>query len=256
VDDAVWRDMLDGAGADESQEVGRESVLARAFAPLVVAKRTNVPLVVAQLGQSLDGRIATPNGSSRGINGPSAMAHLHRLRALVDAVVVGAGTARTDDPRLTVRHCEGESPARVVIDPRGTVSPDAKVWDHQDGARRLVFGGSDLLGSGVERIGTPSGVLSPSWLLEQLRARGFSRVLIEGGGKTVSSFIASEAADYLHLLLGPVFLGAGLSGLNLPCLDDVEDAYRPEVLVHQFDQGDVLVACRMRPQGGAAKRSV
>ena len=75
--------------------------------------------VVAQIGQSLDGRIATLSGDAQDISGPDGLAHLHRMRALVDAVVIGVKTALHDDPRLTVRLVEGRNPARVVIDPTG-----------------------------------------------------------------------------------------------------------------------------------------
>ncbi|MEL6128139.1 MAG: RibD family protein, partial [Pseudomonadota bacterium] len=87
--------------------------------PLLPSPRSGEPVVVAQLGQTLDGRIATVTGASKYINGHSALDHLHRLRAHVDAVVVGVGTAIADDPQLTVRRVDGQSPARVVIDPRG-----------------------------------------------------------------------------------------------------------------------------------------
>ena len=84
-------------------------------------------VVVGQIGQSIDGRIATVTGHSKYINGPAGLAHLHRLRALVDAVLIGIGTAVADDPLLTVRRCAGPSPARIVLDPRGRLPPDAKV---------------------------------------------------------------------------------------------------------------------------------
>src|ERR1700733_15114197 len=82
-------------------------------------------VVVGQIGQSIDGRIATVTGHSKYINGPAGLAHLHRLRALVDAVLVGIGTAVADNPQLTVRRVAGPSPARIVLDPRGRLSPDA-----------------------------------------------------------------------------------------------------------------------------------
>ena len=75
-------------------------------------------IAVGQIGQSLDGRIATPTGHSHYINGPAGLDHLHRLRALVDAVLVGVGTAIADDPQLTVRRVAGPNPARVVLDPK------------------------------------------------------------------------------------------------------------------------------------------
>ena len=84
--------------------------------------------VVGQIGQSLDGRVATAGGHSHYINGPAGLAHLHRLRAIVDAVVVGVGTALADDPQLTVRHVAGRNPARVVIDPGARLPAAAKMF--------------------------------------------------------------------------------------------------------------------------------
>ena len=95
-------------------------------------------VVVGQIGQSLDGRIATESGHSKYINGPAGLVHLHRLRALVDAVVVGVGTAIADDPQLTVRRVAGPQPARVVIDPKGRLCADAQVFA-DDGVRRLLI---------------------------------------------------------------------------------------------------------------------
>jgi len=94
------------------------------FAPFE-AGTTDQPFVIAQLGQSLDGRIATLSGDSKYINGASALDHLHRLRARVDAVVVGVGTVVADDPLLTVRRAGGRNPARVVLDPNhpGSLEP-------------------------------------------------------------------------------------------------------------------------------------
>ena len=88
------------------------------FGPLKAGVADDL-VVVGQIGQSLDGRIATSSGHSKYINGPAGLAHLHRLRALVDAVVIGVGTALADDPQLTVRRVAGPHPVRVVIDPRG-----------------------------------------------------------------------------------------------------------------------------------------
>ena len=93
-------------------------------------------MVVGQLGQTIDGRIATVTGQSRYINGRSGLVHLHQLRALVDAIVVGVGTVLADDPQLNVRLVEGKNPARVVIDPKGRLDPKSRVWD-EDGAIRL-----------------------------------------------------------------------------------------------------------------------
>src|SRR5207237_10563778 len=99
-------------------------------------------MVVGQIGQSLDGRVATESGHSHYINGPAGLAHLHRLRALVDAVVIGVGTALADDPQLTVRRVAGPNPARVVIDPTGRISSNARLLA-EDGVRKLVVTATD-----------------------------------------------------------------------------------------------------------------
>ena len=95
-------------------------------------------VVVGQIGQSLDGRVATTSGHSHYINGPAGLAHLHRLRALVDAVVIGVGTALADDPQLTVRRVAGPQPARVVIDPGGRLPASARMFARR---RRAPPGG-------------------------------------------------------------------------------------------------------------------
>src|SRR5204863_9040480 len=115
-------------------------------------------VVVGQFGQSIDARIATPTGSSHYINGPAGLAHLHRLRALVDAIVVGVGTALADDPQLTVRRVAGPSPARVVLDPAGRLPMTARLFA-EDGIRRLAItrDGTRLnVPSGVETVALPS----------------------------------------------------------------------------------------------------
>ena len=114
------------------------------------------PFAVAQLGQPLDGRIATLSGESRYINCAEGLDHLHRLRAQVDAIVVGAGTIAADDPQLTVRRASGCNPARVVIDPSARLAPTGR-WLESNGAARIIVSGvqSDAP-SGVERVVLPA----------------------------------------------------------------------------------------------------
>ena len=152
------------------------------------------PFVVAQLGQSLDGRIATLSGESRWINHECALDHLHALRAHVDAVVVGVGTVLADDPRLNVRRVPGRSPARVVIDPSGKLPANAVCVKGDDVARYVVRTEQAPCPAGVETIVVPRTAehLSPQAIVEALFARGLKRLLIEGGAWTVSSFIAAR----------------------------------------------------------------
>jgi riboflavin-specific deaminase-like protein len=218
-------------------------------------------IVVGQCGQSIDARIATPTGHSHYINGEAGLAHLHRLRALVDAVVVGVGTAIKDDPQLTVRRVEGPSPVRVVLDPNGRLPPTARVLA-ADGIRRFVItaqGAPGPLPEGVERIpiSLHDAQLAPPAIIAALAARGFRRILVEGGADTVSRFVAARCLDRLHVLVAPIILGAGRSSLTLAPIERVDEAVRAPMRVHLLGS-DVLLDCDLSAQRiplGRAKMS-
>jgi diaminohydroxyphosphoribosylaminopyrimidine deaminase / 5-amino-6-(5-phosphoribosylamino)uracil reductase len=218
-------------------------------------------VIVGQIGQSLDGRVATESGHSKYINGPAGLVHLHRLRALVDAVVVGVGTAIADDPQLTVRRVSGPHPARVVIDPKGRLGADARMFA-DNGVRRLLIteqGTRCKAPSGVEVVTLPvtDGQFAPSAILAALAGCGMRRMLIEGGADTVSRFLAAGCLDRLHVMVAPIILGVGGPGLILPSLDRADQAPRMPVLVHKFED-DVLFDCDLSAQRvalGVAKKS-
>jgi riboflavin-specific deaminase-like protein len=206
------------------------------------------PFVVAQLGQSLDGRIALPSGESRWINRDAALDHVHRLRAAVDAVVVGITTVEKDDPLLNVRRVAGRHPARVVIDPSGRLPVTAKCLTAGDGVRRLVVRRAGKRGhapAGVEivEIDGDTGPLCPRDITAALFKRGLKRLLIEGGAGTVSAFVDAGAVDRLHVLVAPVLLGSGKTGLSLASITRLADAPRPPTQVHVLADGDVLFDC-------------
>jgi riboflavin-specific deaminase-like protein len=218
-------------------------------------------VLVGQCGQSIDARIATPTGHSHYINGQAGLAHLHRLRALVDAVVIGVGTAIADDPQLTVRRVEGPSPARVIIDPHGRLPSTARVLA-ADGIRRLVIakaGTPAKLPAGVEIVPLPAdqGRLAPAAIIAALADRGFRRILIEGGADTVSRFLAARCLDRLHILVAPIILGSGQSSLTLPPIERVDEAIRAPMRAHILEE-DVLLDCDLSAQRlpiGRAKMS-
>ncbi len=248
--DLAWNRMIEDDLAELPEAAGPRSLL-RAFAPLIAARRTAQAHAVGQLGLSLDGRIATDSGESRYINGNEALHHLHRVRALVDAVLVGAGTVIADDPALTVRHCPGPNPARVVIDPNGRIGRNARVWA-LDGTRCIVFGGAADLPAHVERLAVGGGPLRPDAVLKDLRRAGLVRVLIEGGADTLGRFLTAGVLDELHLLYGRMILGSGKVGIAMPPLHALSDAMRPDTTTHVFDDGDFLVACRFQGDRRAA----
>jgi diaminohydroxyphosphoribosylaminopyrimidine deaminase / 5-amino-6-(5-phosphoribosylamino)uracil reductase len=218
-------------------------------------------MVVGQIGQSLDGRIATESGHSKYINGPAGLAHLHRLRSLVDGIVIGVGTAIADDPQLTVRRVSGPHPARVVIDPKGRLDREAKVFA-PDGTRRLLIvadGTRCAPPAGVETIALPAsdGQIAPAAILAALAGHGFRRILVEGGAVTVSRFLAAGCLDRLHVVVAPVILGAGHASFSLPPVERADQALRVPMHVHQIED-EVLYDCDLSAQRipvGVAKTS-
>jgi riboflavin-specific deaminase-like protein len=228
-------DTAPGTAADAALMTKLEAV----FAPLAGRDRW----VLGQLGQSLDGRIATRTGDSHYINGPEDLTRLHQARALADAVVVGAGTVASDDPRLTVRRVAGDHPVRVVLDGRDRLGVDRHVFSVDDARTLWLVGpastrdpGSGLAGR-VERVPLPTradGTFQPTTVLRALEDRGLLRVLVEGGGRTVSDFLAAGVLDRLHLSVAPLLIGSGRPGISLPPVDALSDALRTPVRHHQL----------------------
>jgi len=207
-------------------------------------------LVLAHLGQSLDGRIATDNGVSQTINGPENITHLHRLRALSDAVLVGAGTVHFDNPQLTTRRVRGDNPARVILDPTGRCDPDLGIFT--DGAApTLLCCRHECVQDypeGVELLPLPtdaSGRLSLSALLEALSQRGLVTLFVEGGGVTVSAFLQAEMLDILQLTVAPIIIGSGRPSIRLPTVTDLEHICRPQVTTYPMGD-DMLFHCQLR----------
>lgn len=220
------------------------------FEPLRVGTVDDM-VVVGQIGQSLDGRIATPTGHSKYINGPAGLDHLHRLRSLIDAVVIGVGTAIADDPQLTVRRVAGPHPARVVLDPNGRLPAGAKVFAN-DGVRRLLVtaeGTTCSLAPEVEVVAlrAAGGRIGPRAILTALAERGLRRILVEGGADTVSSFLAAGCLDRLHVMVAPIILGAGRASFILPSLERADQALRMPIRTHQLDD-EVLFDCDLSAQ--------
>jgi diaminohydroxyphosphoribosylaminopyrimidine deaminase / 5-amino-6-(5-phosphoribosylamino)uracil reductase len=228
-------------------------------------------LVIGQLGQSLDGRIATANGHSHYVTGPESLVHLHRLRALVDAVVVGAGTVLADDPQLTVRHCPGPNPWRVVLDPLRKLPPHRRLFcDGQ--APTLVLSAvpapvpvpvpvpaavpatasapvpapaANRAETALLSVADDGSGFAPAEVLSLLAARGAHRILVEGGGITVSRFLAAGALDRLHVVVAPMLIGSGRPGLTLPAIAHLDQALRPAHRRESLGE-DVLYELQLR----------
>jgi len=252
-EERLWRQILGvaaGANIVCPSDAGGDVSFWGLYHPVAAAGGAS-PFVIGQLGQSLDGRIATATGQSRYINGPEAIRHLHRLRALVDAVIVGIDTVVADDPRLTVRHApggesNGSGPARVVIDPNFRLPPDARILA-DDGVP--VFAVQSRHGARPASV-TPiviaavDGKIPPAAIIRAVAALGYRRILVEGGSRTLSMFLAAGALDRLHLCIAPMVIGSGPIGITLPPIDLLDAAVRPRTVVHHLG-GDVLFDCAL-----------
>jgi diaminohydroxyphosphoribosylaminopyrimidine deaminase / 5-amino-6-(5-phosphoribosylamino)uracil reductase len=173
------------------------------LAPYLHHRRTGRPYVVLKMAATLDGRTAAADGTSRWITGADARRDVHRLRADADAVLVGAGTVRADDPELTVRDADGPDPLRVVL---GTAPPGARVHPC------------------LELTGELHDVL------DTLGGKGVLQLLVEGGATVAGAFHAAGLVDEYVLYLAPAFLGSAAR----PLLDDattttIADAWRGRI---------------------------
>ena len=203
---------------------------------------------VGHLGQSLDGRIATENGASHYVTGPADILHNHRMRALFDAIIVGAGTAMHDDPQLTVRECEGNNPVRVVIDTERRLPVELGLF-RDDATPTLLLCAPDRT-NGYTRHGTAEIVaierdsesLAPHAIIATLAARGLNRLYIEGGGVTVSRFLKAGCLDRLQVTISPLIIGSGRPAIVLPEVTSLAEGLRP--VTRRFDLGeDVMFEC-------------
>ena len=242
---ALWPRLLALAlsGRDEGQVP--DDPLWQLYAPIAIG-RGEPAFVVGQLGQSIDGRIATATGHSHYVNGPETIVHLHRLRALVDAVVIGIGSVIADNPRLTVRHVEGRNPARVVIDPQARLPAKARLLEDAGTPLYVIQAADHPRPQGVAAITLPAhaGRIGPHAIVRALADRGLKRLLVEGGADTLSAFLAAGAIDRLHIAVAPLLIGSGVAGIALPPIDHLDEALRPKVTLHRLG-ADILFDCEL-----------
>jgi diaminohydroxyphosphoribosylaminopyrimidine deaminase/5-amino-6-(5-phosphoribosylamino)uracil reductase len=216
------------------------------------------PITVGHLGQSLDGFIATHSGDSQFVTGHDNLVHLHRMRTLCGVVIVGAGTVAADDPQLTTRFVPGANPLRVIFDPARRLAPTYRVFTDNLAptwyvcARSRIDPGETLMGSasivGVDGEGPDPDVAQ---VLHLLRARGFPRVFVEGGGVTVSAFLEANLLDRLHIAIAPLLIGDGRPAIRLSPHENLRDCRRPAYRVFLMG-GDVLFDCELSVQAETA----
>ena len=242
ISDELWRRLRRRDPADAG--------CCAVYGPLIAAAAAaDGCFVLGRIAQSLDGRIATPSGASRWISGHADIVHTHRLRALFDAIVVGAGTVRADNPQLTTREVDGPSPVRVVVDTNRRLDDTYRVFRELpktllctalDSAAGDKHGEAEIL-----RLPRSGEGVDVKALLDMLAARGLRRVFVEGGGITVSRFLAAGMLDRLHVTVAPLLLGSGVPAFTLPTVAAPADGLRFDWTVHTLEP-DVLLDIPLR----------
>jgi diaminohydroxyphosphoribosylaminopyrimidine deaminase/5-amino-6-(5-phosphoribosylamino)uracil reductase len=225
------------------------------YLPICTAR----PMTVGHLGQSLDGFIATHAGESQFVTGEENILHLHRMRALCDAVVVGAGTVAADDPQLTTRHVPGPNPLRVVLDPTRRLTDHYRVFN--DAAAETLYvcarsfarpGESHVGRARLVAVNDSEAGVEATDVLRVLRERGCRRIFVEGGGVTVSMFLEANLLDRLHIAIAPLLIGDGRPAIRLPARTALSDCHRPRYRVFRMG-ADVLFDCELGPDGNAGE---
>ncbi len=236
---------VNGGGIAELQAAGvevevglLEAEAKRLTAPFAKRITTGLPYVIGKWAMTWDGKIATRTGDSQWISNAASRAVVHQMRGRVDAVIVGAETARQDDPSLTARPSGPRVATRVVMDSIASVRSDSKLVQTIDQAPLLIVSGPDTPADNIARLqavgaevcvlGTDASDASrpasakeikrirhvdPQLLLEELGRRGMTNVLVEGGGAILGAFADLDLIDEVHVFLGPKLIG----GQAAPC---------------------------------------
>jgi diaminohydroxyphosphoribosylaminopyrimidine deaminase/5-amino-6-(5-phosphoribosylamino)uracil reductase len=218
-----------------------------------------------KLAASLDGRIATASGESRWITGPEARAVVHRLRARVDAVLVGSGTALADDPVLTARRGTRivHRPLRILIDSKLRVSGSAKLFS-QGAERTWVVcspraaasrrRGLEALGAKVLEVPLHRGKINLGRALTRIGTEGVTQLLVEGGGVLAAAFLRARLVDEMHWFVAPRLLGGdGRPSLGDLGLDSLLDSPQLESQVSQVGR-DLYIRGPIRDLAGGSRR--
>lgn len=216
--------------------------------------QTGRPMVTLKLAASLDGRIATANGDSKWISGELSRRLVHEMRNRVDAILVGAGTVRADDPQLTCRLRGGRDPLRVVLDGRLSISPTARVCTQMSSAKTMIVTTAnnrlnrkcdELEKIGVEVLRLPGerGRVPFLPLLQELGRRGLKHLMIEGGGQVAAAALKESVVDKVLFFYGPKLLGdEGLPMVGPLGVDRVAAGLKLHTIeLHQLND-DVLVS--------------
>jgi len=217
--------------------------------------KTKQPFVIVKCAATLDGRIATRTGDSRWVSGESSRKFAHRLRHLVDGIMVGIGTVETDDPSLNTRldDMKGRDPARIILDTRLSISEKATVLRLESEAETILVTGDAVSEDKKTRIECPGvriirsplkdGRIDLYALMSQLGAMGITSLMIEGGSRVIASAFKAGIVDKIYFAYAPKILG-GDDGVPI-CKGEGPDLMKDCIFVRdinvlRFDE-DVMI---------------
>ena len=189
------------------------------------ARREKRAIAVAHLAQTLDGKIATSTGDSKWIGNQENLIHAHRMRALCEGVLVGSNTLKEDQPKLTVRHVEGENPIRIIL---GNPTPQFDCLLESGATPILTLYHKTIeQHSAVQyfKFEAIAGRISTKEVLTFLFKKGIHTVYIEGGARTISCFFKNSDIDILQLHIAPIIFGSGTSSLQFPSVQFMKEAF-------------------------------
>ena len=245
--------ILQDAGVEVTQDVLSDPA-AELNQGFLLNRTIGRPMFTLKMASSIDGRIATASGESRWITGPEARRQVHLMRATNDAVLVGAGTARTDDPLLDVRYMglSGDNPVRIILDGGLSLSltsrlaqtaKDTPLWIcHRTGLDKARLKTWEEIGvTLIEVAHSDTGELDLSDMAIQLGKRGLTRVLCEGGGRVASSMIAADLVDRLVTFTAGLAIGSEGGAVFGPLrIDALADAPRFDLVKSRAVGRDIM----------------
>ncbi len=190
------------------------------------ARQHRRAVTLSHFAQSLDGWMATISGDSKWIGSPGNLIHSHRMRALFDAVLVGAHTLSRDKPQLTVRYVRGDNPVRVVL---GKTFAGIESLFRSSFDPVILIGGRPPYESSrfiALPLGRKNGFVPTVRVLRALYKRGVHSVYIEGGAITASRFLQENTLDIIQVHISPMILGPGLPVFLIPPVQRVNESLR------------------------------
>ena len=194
---------------------------------------------IAQLGQSLDGKIALFNGNSHYINSQKSIMYLHALRCICDGLLVGVNTVINDNPLLTTRYMTGSSPMRIIIDPSLKLTNRLNIF--KDGNKNIVFtqkaSKKTLNNTTIYKL--PKKNFTKS-VYQKIIDLNFNYILVEGGATTISNFLEQELLDIMQFIIAPIIIGSGIDSIRLKSISTLKNALRPKS--HLYKLGDEIIA--------------